>query len=59
MQPVAQRRLPPVKLQDLAAALNDYVRDYPWIALATGVLVASTWGILANSARKRSVLHRA
>jgi ElaB/YqjD/DUF883 family membrane-anchored ribosome-binding protein len=46
-----------VKVRDVAGSVNDYVRDYPWIALATGVLLASTVGILATSATKRS-LHR-
>jgi ElaB/YqjD/DUF883 family membrane-anchored ribosome-binding protein len=46
-----------VKVRHVAASFNDYVQNYPWIALATGVLVASTVGILATSATKRS-LHR-
>jgi hypothetical protein len=33
------------------------VKHYPWMALATGVLVASTIGILATNATKRSVHH--
>jgi len=39
----------------VAASFNDYVRRYPWMALATGVLVASTVGIMATSATKRSL----
>lgn len=46
-----------VKVRDLAGSLNDYVRRYPWLALATGVLVASSVGILATRATKRSYLH--
>jgi ElaB/YqjD/DUF883 family membrane-anchored ribosome-binding protein len=46
-----------VKLRDVAGSLNDYVRKYPWMALATGILVASTIGILATSAAKRSLHH--
>jgi ElaB/YqjD/DUF883 family membrane-anchored ribosome-binding protein len=46
-----------VKVRDVAGSVNDYVREYPWMALATGVLLASTLGILATSATKRS-LHR-
>jgi ElaB/YqjD/DUF883 family membrane-anchored ribosome-binding protein len=57
---VALKSRPPhehVKVRHVAASFNDYVQNYPWIALATGVLVASTIGILATSATKRS-LHR-
>jgi ElaB/YqjD/DUF883 family membrane-anchored ribosome-binding protein len=46
-----------VKVRDVAASLNDYVRNYPWIALATGILVASTIGILSTSATRRSMRH--
>ena len=46
-----------VKVRHLAASLNDYVRNYPWVALATGVLVASTIGILTTSATRRSMHH--
>ena len=46
-----------VKVRDMAASLNHYVQHYPWMALATGVLVASTIGILANNATKRSLHH--
>lgn len=44
-----------VKVRHVAASFNEYVQNYPWIALATGVLVASTIGILATSATKRSL----
>ncbi len=47
-----------VKVRDVAASLNDYVQNYPWLALATGVLVASSIGILATRATKRSLHHR-
>jgi ElaB/YqjD/DUF883 family membrane-anchored ribosome-binding protein len=49
-----ERRRRQVKVRDVAASFNDYVHDFPWIALATGVLVASTVGILATGATKRS-----
>ena len=49
-----QRQLARVKVRDVAGSLNDYVREYPWLALATGVLIASTIGILSTSATKRS-----
>jgi ElaB/YqjD/DUF883 family membrane-anchored ribosome-binding protein len=57
---VALKTKPPrenVKVRDVAASFNDYVRNYPWVALATGVLVASTIGILATNATKRSLHH--
>lgn len=47
-----------VKVRDVAASFNDYVQNYPWVALATGVLVASTIGILATNATKRSLHQR-
>jgi ElaB/YqjD/DUF883 family membrane-anchored ribosome-binding protein len=46
-----------VRVRHVAASLNDYVRNYPWVALATGVLVASTIGILSTSATRRSLHH--
>lgn len=57
---IAIKAKPPrdnVKVRDVAASLNDYVQDHPWMALATGVLVASTIGILATNATKRSLHH--
>ena len=47
----------PVKVRHVAASVNEYVRGYPWLALATGVLVASTLGIMATSATRRSLDH--
>lgn len=46
-----------IGVRDLAGSLNDYVRTHPWIALATGILVATSAGILATSATKRSYRH--
>jgi ElaB/YqjD/DUF883 family membrane-anchored ribosome-binding protein len=46
-----------VKVRHVAASVNEYVRGYPWLALPTGVLVASTLGILATSATRRSLDH--
>jgi ElaB/YqjD/DUF883 family membrane-anchored ribosome-binding protein len=54
---VRQQDLAHVKIRDVAGSLNDYVRRHPWMALATGVLVASTIGILATSAARRSLHH--
>lgn len=48
-----------LKVRHVAASFNDYVKGYPWLALATGVLVASTIGILATSATRRSYDHHA
>ena len=47
-----------VKVRHVAASFNDYVQNYPWLALATGVLLASTIGILATSATRRSLNHQ-
>ncbi len=47
-----------VNVRDVAASFNDYVQNYPWLALATGVLVASSIGILATRATRRSLHHR-
>ena len=46
-----------MKIRDVAASFNDYVTNYPWVALATGILIASTIGILATKATKRSLNH--
>ncbi len=57
---MALRENPPpehVKVRHVAASFNEYVHNYPWVALATGVLVASTIGILATSATRRSLNH--
>ena len=37
-----------VQVRDLANAVDDYVRDHPWLALGTGVLVAGTVAFLAG-----------
>jgi ElaB/YqjD/DUF883 family membrane-anchored ribosome-binding protein len=53
---LAERPAPQtVKLRYVPASLNDYVKQHPWMALATGVLLASTVGILAASTTKRSL----
>jgi ElaB/YqjD/DUF883 family membrane-anchored ribosome-binding protein len=46
-----------VKLRDIAYTVDDYVREYPWLAVATGVLVAGTIAFIAGAAagsKKRS-----
>jgi ElaB/YqjD/DUF883 family membrane-anchored ribosome-binding protein len=40
-------------LRELARSIDDYVHDYPWLALATGVLVASTVAFIAGSMQRR------
>jgi ElaB/YqjD/DUF883 family membrane-anchored ribosome-binding protein len=42
-----------VRLRDLANTIDDYVRDYPWLAVATGVLVAGAVGFIAGTTRGR------
>jgi ElaB/YqjD/DUF883 family membrane-anchored ribosome-binding protein len=37
------------RLRDIANTLDDYVRDYPWLALVTGVLVAGTVAYIAGT----------
>jgi ElaB/YqjD/DUF883 family membrane-anchored ribosome-binding protein len=43
-----------VKIRDVASSLDDYVRDYPWLALGTGILFAATIGLLAVGATRRA-----
>jgi ElaB/YqjD/DUF883 family membrane-anchored ribosome-binding protein len=38
-----------VQLRDIANTIDDYVRDYPWLAVATGILVAGTIGFIAGT----------
>jgi ElaB/YqjD/DUF883 family membrane-anchored ribosome-binding protein len=40
-----------VQLRDLANTIDDYIRDYPWLALATGILVAGTVAFIAGTTR--------
>jgi ElaB/YqjD/DUF883 family membrane-anchored ribosome-binding protein len=37
-----------VQIREIAATIDDYVRDFPWLALATGVLVAAGVGFVAG-----------
>lgn len=57
VEPTANGRSSHVKVRHVAASFNDYVRNHPWLALATGVLVASSIGILSTSATRRSMHH--
>jgi ElaB/YqjD/DUF883 family membrane-anchored ribosome-binding protein len=57
MEPTSNEPSTHVKVRHVAASFNDYVRNYPWLALATGVLVASTIGILSTRATRRSMDH--
>ena len=37
------------QLRDIATTLDDYVRDYPWLAVLTGIFVAGSVGFIAGS----------
>jgi ElaB/YqjD/DUF883 family membrane-anchored ribosome-binding protein len=39
------------QLREIVNIIDDYVRDYPWLALTTGMLVAGTVAYLAGAAR--------
>jgi ElaB/YqjD/DUF883 family membrane-anchored ribosome-binding protein len=39
---------------ELARTIDEFVHDHPWLALATGVLVASTVSYIAGSFQSRS-----
>ena len=43
-----------VQVRDVVHAINDYVHDYPWLALTTGVLVAGAVAFVAGAAGKQS-----
>jgi ElaB/YqjD/DUF883 family membrane-anchored ribosome-binding protein len=39
-----------LRLRDIANSIDDYVRDYPWLAVLTGVLVAGTVAFITGAA---------
>jgi ElaB/YqjD/DUF883 family membrane-anchored ribosome-binding protein len=39
-----------VRLRDIANSIDDYVRDYPWLAVAAGIMAAATVAFIAGSA---------
>lgn len=39
-----------VGVRDVLRTLDDYIRGYPWLAFATGVLVAGSIGYIAGAA---------
>lgn len=46
-----------VQLRDIANTIDDFIRDYPWLAVTTGILVAGTVGFIAGTvigAKKQS-----
>jgi ElaB/YqjD/DUF883 family membrane-anchored ribosome-binding protein len=43
-----------LRLRDIANSIDDYVRDYPWLAFLTGVLFAGTVAFVAGAAVGRS-----
>jgi ElaB/YqjD/DUF883 family membrane-anchored ribosome-binding protein len=38
-----------VRIRDIARSIDDYIRDYPWLAVMTGILVAGTVGLIAGT----------
>ena len=38
-----------VRLRDIAVTIDNYVRDYPWLAVATGVMVAGSIAFIAGA----------
>jgi ElaB/YqjD/DUF883 family membrane-anchored ribosome-binding protein len=41
---------PSGRLREIAGAIDDCVRDYPWLAVLTGVVVAGTVAYIAGAA---------
>jgi ElaB/YqjD/DUF883 family membrane-anchored ribosome-binding protein len=39
-----------LRLRDIAITIDDYVRDYPWLAVLTGVVVAGAVAFIAGAA---------
>jgi ElaB/YqjD/DUF883 family membrane-anchored ribosome-binding protein len=39
-----------LRLRDIANSVDDYVRDYPWLAVLTGALVAGAVAFIAGAA---------
>jgi len=46
---LAERDKDSVRLRDIVNTIDDTIRDYPWLAVATGVLVAGTVGFIAGT----------
>jgi len=47
---------PAVRLRDVLSSIDDYVQNYPWLAVATGILAAGAVAFIAGStigAKKR------
>ena len=40
---------PSVRLRDIASTIDDFVRDYPWIAVLSGIVVAGTVAYIAGA----------
>jgi len=38
-----------LRLRDIANTIDDYVRDYPWLAVLAGVVVAGTAAFIAGA----------
>ena len=43
-----------VRVRDIAKSIDDTVRDYPWLAVLAGVLVAGTVSFIAGAAVGKS-----
>jgi ElaB/YqjD/DUF883 family membrane-anchored ribosome-binding protein len=52
-----QRGSADIKVGDIVGSLRDYVSEHPVVALTTGVLIASSVGILATAATRRALTH--
>ncbi len=40
-----------VQIKDIVRTIDDYVRDYPWLAVTTGILAAGAVGFILGGAR--------
>ena len=38
-----------IRLRDIAVTIDNYVHDYPWLALATGVMIAGSIAFIAGA----------
>jgi ElaB/YqjD/DUF883 family membrane-anchored ribosome-binding protein len=38
-----------IRLRDIAVTIDNYVHDYPWLALATGVMIAGSIAFITGA----------
>jgi ElaB/YqjD/DUF883 family membrane-anchored ribosome-binding protein len=38
-----------LQLREIASTIDDYIRDYPWVAVAAGIVLAGTVAFLAGA----------